>query len=312
MRVLLIVVLLVFSISSFGQRKKIEEKYEFKDGKKTGRVLGLNFYGDTVNRIPVKFLSLKDLQAFREYEFDSIPDRCKWDNSYTVMLKINQKSKRIPYLKAQGQLPDNPDDAGVRISTYSIIFSSCAIVYTNMTLLGNEYSNRIASNVKIFDAFGKIIHEVTDTTETMFDHVEIDEDAKFMSCVTYTGPNEYGIIKGGTKQRSSTVSIYSLPDMKLVWKRKQLKWHVELVRFDYNYFYWNEKSPDFIDQSGFCVFDITKNICYRILLDDKQFYVDSIISDLNIESKDQGVLLFDIQSKRRIPKYFDRDFEKLK
>jgi hypothetical protein len=84
MRVLLIVVLLVFSISSFGQRKKIEEKYEFKNGKNTGRVLGLNFYGDTVNRIPVKFLSLKDLQAFREYEFDTIPEWSQWRRAYIV------------------------------------------------------------------------------------------------------------------------------------------------------------------------------------------------------------------------------------
>ncbi len=220
MRMLIMLLLLVFSFSCFGQKKKIEEKYEFRNGKNTGRVLGLNFYGDTVNRIPVKFLSLKDLQAFRGYEYDSIPERCKWDNAYTVMLRINQKSKRIPYLKAQGELPENPEDAGVRISTHARVFGSCAFVYTDMTLLGNEYSNRIASNVKIFDAFGKVIYEVTDSTETMFDHVEIDEDAKFMSCVTYTGPNEYGIIKGGTKERSSTVSIYSLPDINLLKVRK--------------------------------------------------------------------------------------------
>jgi hypothetical protein len=225
---------------------------------------------------------------------------------------MNQKSKKIPYIRAQREIPDNSEDQGVAIATHARLFGSCALVYTEMNLGGYEYSKRIASNVKMFDAFGKMIYEVTDTTESIFENVAIDEAAMFMACVTYTGPNEYGIIKGGTEERSTTVSIYSIPDMKLIWKRKQLKWHVELVRFDYNYFYWNEKSPDFIDQSGFCVFDITKNICYRILLDDKQFYVDSIISDLNIESKDQGVLLFDIQSKRRIPKYFDRDFEKLK
>lgn len=317
MRVLLIVVLLVFSISSFGQRKKIEEKYEFTNGKKTGRVLGLNFYGDTVNRIPVKFLSLKDLQAFREYEFDSIPDRCKWDNSYTVMLKINQKSKRIPYLKAQGQLPDNPDDAGVRISTYSIIFSSCAIVYTNMTLLGNEYSNRIASNVKIFDAFGKIIHEVTDTTETMFDHVEIDEDAKFMSCVTYTGPNEYGIIKGGTKQRSSTVSIYSLPDMKLVWRWFKKDISNLGVNYYRGFFYWvspifSNKGIVLSNKDEMIVFDSNKKLAYRLVIDttilnyDYSYHLNGFLKGLDGRSfiiKDSG---------KRVAKYFDRDFEKLK
>ncbi len=310
MRMLLIVVLLVFSISSFGQRKKIEEKYEFKNGKNTGRVLGLNFYGDTVNRIPVKFLSLKDLQAFREYEFDTIPEWSQWRRAYIVYLRMNQKSKKIPYIRAQREIPDNSEDQGVAIATHASVFGSCALVYTEMNLGGYEYSKRIASNVKMFDAFGKMIYEVTDTTESIFEYVEIDEDAKFVACVTYTGPNEYGIIKGGTKESSSTVSIYSLPDIKLVWRWFKKDISNLGVNYYRGFFYWVIQLME--NENEIVFFDSKNNSAYQLIFNPETLNYDFSENENGFLKNFDGFLFKQKDNGKRIAKYFDRDFEKLK
>ena len=157
-----------------------------------------------------------------------------------------------------------------------------------------------------------MIYEVTDTTETMFDHVEIDENAKFMACVTYTGPNEYGMVKGGTKERSSTVSIYSFPDFDLLKSRKLLNWQIDLGKFYKNYFYWMERSNEFPELLGFCVYNKASNEIFRIFFNEFEWYVDSIFAKGENNSNRDGIILFNVMSKEKSIKYFDRDFEKLK
>ena len=308
MRILLFFCLLVFSVSAFGQRKKIEIK---TDGERYGRSLGLNFYGDTTNRVPLKFLSFKELQAFRNYEFDTIPERCDWRNN-SVMIRINQKSKKIPYINSLGDLGEDPEDTGVRISMYTDIFNSCAFVYTNMTLLGYEYSKRIASNVKIFDAAGNLIREVTDTTETIYEHIKMDEEARFISCVTYTGPNEYGDITGGTAEPSSTVSIYAFPEMKLIWEYKMEFYTEDIGNFFGKYFIWIEK-PDFTSNIStlycFCTEDES---IIKYFNNDAQWYFYSMIERKENNFIPEGVVLANSKSKEKLSKYFNRDFEKLK
>lgn len=307
MRILMVFCLLVFSIFAFGQRKKIEIKYEIRtDGKRYGRRLGLNFYGDTINRIPVKFISFKDLQAFRNYEFDTIPERCDWKH-YSVMLKINQKSKNIPYIKAQGELGENIGDTGVRISTNSRVFNSSAFVYTDMTLLGYEYSKRIASNVKIFDAKGDLIREVTDTTQTMYEHIEMDEDAKFISCVTYTGPNEYGDIQGETKESSSTVSIYVFPEMKLIWKWNRCHYGVNYYK---GFFYWVNTLKD--NEEELIVFDSKNNSAYRLLYDPEKLQFNFSENVNGFLKNFDGYSFIQKADVKNVSKYFNRDFERLK
>ena len=303
MRILLFFCLLVFSVSAFGQRKKIEIK---TDGERYGRSLGLNFYGDTANRVPLKFLSFKELQAFRNYEFDTIPERCDWRNN-SVMIRINQKSKKIPYINSLGDLGEDPEDTGVRISMYTDIFNSCAFVYTNMTLLGYEYSKRIASNVKIFDAAGNLIREVTDTTETIYEHIKMDEEARFISCVTYTGPNEYGDIKGGTAEPSSTVSIYAFPEMKLIWQRNRCDNGVNYYK---GFFDWVNTLKE--NEEELIVFDSKTNAAYRLLYDPEKLkfnysdYVNGFLKDFDGRSFIQKA------DGKKVSKYFNRDFEKLK
>lgn len=312
MRVLMVFCLLVFSIFAFGQRKKIEIKYEIRtDGKKYGRSLGLNFYGDTINKIPVKFISFRDLQAFRNYEFDTIPERCDWKNN-SIMIKINQKSKKIPYIKAQGELGENPEDAGVRISTYTDIFNSCVFVYTNMTLLGYEYSKRIASNVKIFDAMGNLIREVTDTTQTMYEHIKMDEDAKFISCVTYTGLNEYGDIQDGIKESSSIYSIYTFPGMNLIWTYKIPFYTEDIGNFFGKYFIWVEKPEYSSSFSTLYCFDTADNSIIKLIYNNKQWYFHSIVESQKTNFEPEGIILAKPKSKEKLSKYFNRDFERLK
>ncbi len=303
MRILLFFCLLVFSVSAFGQRKKIEIK---TDGERYGRSLGLNFYGDTANRVPLKFLSFKELQAFRNYEFDTIPERCDWRNN-SVMIRINQKSKKIPYINSLGDLGEDPEDTGVRISMYTDIFNSCAFVYTNMTLLGYEYSKRIASNVKIFDAAGNLIREVTDTTETIYEHIKMDEEARFISCVTYTGPNEYGDIKGGTAEPSSTVSIYAFPEMKLIWQRNRCDNGVNYYK---GFFDWINT----LEGGGkeLIVFDSKTNAAYRLLYDPEKLKFNYSENANGYLKNFDGLAFIQKADGKKVSKYFNRDFEKLK
>lgn len=303
MRILLFFCLLVFSVSAFGQRKKIEIK---TDGERYGRSLGLNFYGDTAKRVPLKFLSFKELQAFRNYEFDTIPERCDWRNN-SVMIRINQKSKKIPYINSLGDLGEDPEDTGVRISMYTDIFNSCAFVYTNMTLLGYEYSKRIASNVKIFDAAGNLIREVTDTTETIYEHIKMDEEARFISCVTYTGPNEYGDIKGGTAEPSSTVSIYAFPEMKLIWQRNRCDNGVNYYK---GFFDWVNTLKE--NEEELIVFDSKTNAAYRLLYDPEKLKFNYSENANGYLKNFDGLAFVQKADGKKVSKYFNRDFEKLK
>jgi hypothetical protein len=73
-----------------------------------------------------------------------------------------------------------------------------------------------------------------------------------------------------------------------------------------------EKSNEFPEFLGFCVYNKASNEIFRIFFNEYEWYVDSILTKGENNSTLDGIILRNVVSKEKSLKYFDRDFEKLK